>query len=241
MASSLCDQNARVIVMSSRGHQLGGFALEDLDFVKRPYDKWLAYGQAKTANALFAVALDARGFDHGVRAFSVHPGSIFGPLARHLSREEIDTFGAIDENGTPVIDPDRDMKTPQQGAATTIWCATAPSWRELAAFIVRIAISHRWKAISALACDLCNQSRYRRGPVVRKRAAYRIFLLEQRLEQQARFSITRLGTSSGQLTYHPRRKVLLRPLQFGLPVCDRNQNLTIKIQGVKIQGNALSW
>ncbi len=119
-------KNARVIVLSSRGHQLGGFALEDLDFVQRPYDKWLAYGQAKTANALFAVAVDARGINHGVRAFSVHPGSILGPLARHLSQEEIDSFGAIDNNGQPVIDPDRDMKTPQQGAATTIWCATAP-------------------------------------------------------------------------------------------------------------------
>ncbi|WGJ08543.1 MULTISPECIES: SDR family NAD(P)-dependent oxidoreductase [Brucella] len=119
-------KNARVIVLSSRGHQLGGFALEDLDFVQRPYDKWLAYGQSKTANALFAVAVDARGSNHGVRAFSVHPGSILGPLARHLSREEIDSFGAIDNNGQPVIDPDRDMKTPQQGAATTIWCATAP-------------------------------------------------------------------------------------------------------------------
>jgi len=119
-------KNARVIVLSSRGHQLGGLALEDLDFVQRPYDKWLAYGQAKTANALFAVAVDARGINHGVRAFSVHPGSILGPLARHLSREEIDSFGAIDNNGQPVIDPDRDMKTPQQGAATTIWCATAP-------------------------------------------------------------------------------------------------------------------
>ncbi|GAA5658294.1 hypothetical protein Brsp06_04678 [Brucella sp. NBRC 13694] len=119
-------KNARVIVLSSRGHQLGGFALEDLDFVQRPYDKWLAYGQAKTANALFAVAVDARGINHGVRAFSVHPGSILGPLARHLSREEIDSFGAIDNNGQPVIDPDRDMKTPEQGAATTIWCATAP-------------------------------------------------------------------------------------------------------------------
>jgi NAD(P)-dependent dehydrogenase (short-subunit alcohol dehydrogenase family) len=119
-------KNARVIVLSSRGHQLGGLALEDLDFVQRPYDKWLAYGQAKTANALFAVAVDARGINHGVRAFSVHPGSILGPLARHLSREEIDSFGAIDNNGQPVIDPDRDMKTQQQGAATTIWCATAP-------------------------------------------------------------------------------------------------------------------
>ncbi|MGB3389501.1 MAG: oxidoreductase [Pseudaminobacter sp.] len=117
---------ARVVVLSSRGHQLGGLDLDDLDFTRRAYDKWLAYGQAKTANALFAVALDARGLKHGVRVFSVHPGSILGPLARHLSREEIDTFGAVNEDGTPVIDPARDMKTPEQGAATTIWCATAP-------------------------------------------------------------------------------------------------------------------
>jgi NAD(P)-dependent dehydrogenase (short-subunit alcohol dehydrogenase family) len=124
---ALCtDSGSRVVALSSRGHQLGGFDLGDLDFVRRPYDKWLAYGQAKTANALFAVALDRRGLAHGVRAFSVHPGSILGPLARHLKREEIDTFGAMNEDGTAVIDPVRDMKTPEQGAATTIWCATAP-------------------------------------------------------------------------------------------------------------------
>jgi len=116
---------SRVVILSSRGHQLGGFDLGDIDFIQRPYDKWLAYGQAKTANALFAVALDRRGSEHDVRTFSVHPGSILGPLARHLTREEIGTFGAINENGTPVIDPARDMKTPEQGAATTIWCATA--------------------------------------------------------------------------------------------------------------------
>lgn len=116
---------ARVVVLSSRGHQLGGFDLDDLDFDRRPYDKWLAYGQAKTANILFAVALDARGSEHGVRAFSVHPGSILGPLARHLTQEEISSFGAINEDGTVVIDPARDMKTPDQGAATPIWCATS--------------------------------------------------------------------------------------------------------------------
>lgn len=116
---------SRVVVLSSRGHQLGGFDLGDLDFVSRPYDKWLAYGQAKTANALFAVALDRRGSEHNVRAFSVHPGSILGPLARHLTRHEIDAFGAMNEDGSPMIDPVRDMKTPEQGAATMIWCATA--------------------------------------------------------------------------------------------------------------------
>lgn len=117
---------ARVIVLSSRGHQLGGFDISDLDFRRRAYDKWLAYGQAKTANALFAVALDARGAGHGIRAYSVHPGSILGPLARHLTREEIDLFGAAHADGSAVIDPTRDLKTPQQGAATTIWCATSP-------------------------------------------------------------------------------------------------------------------
>jgi NAD(P)-dependent dehydrogenase (short-subunit alcohol dehydrogenase family) len=67
-----------------------------IDFVRRPYDKWLAYGQAETANILFAIALDARGREHNVRAFSVHPGSIAGPLARHPS-QEIDMFGAVNE------------------------------------------------------------------------------------------------------------------------------------------------
>ncbi len=123
--------NARVVVLSSRAHQLGGLDLDDLDFTQRPYDKWLAYGQAKTANALFAVALDARGSQQNVRAFSVHPGSILGPLARHLSREEIDAFGALNDDGTPVVDPARDKKSTAQGAATTVWCATAPELADL--------------------------------------------------------------------------------------------------------------
>lgn len=118
--------DARVVVVSSRGHQIGGLDLSDLDFVRRPYHKWLAFGQAKTANALFAVALDARGKASGVRAFSVHPGSILSPLARHLSREEIDAFGAVMPDGTAIIDPSKDMKTIEQGAATIVWCAIAP-------------------------------------------------------------------------------------------------------------------
>ncbi|QEH81642.1 SDR family NAD(P)-dependent oxidoreductase [Sphingomonas sp. C8-2] len=123
--------SARVVVLSSRAHQLGGLDLSDLDFKRRGYDKWLAYGQAKTANALFAVALDARGATHGIRAFSVHPGSILGPLARHLTHEEIAQFGAVDSDGSTVVDPSRDLKSPQQGAATTIWCATSPRLTEI--------------------------------------------------------------------------------------------------------------
>ncbi|GGN54113.1 oxidoreductase [Novosphingobium indicum] len=116
----------RVIALSSRAHQLGGLDLSDLDFRRRTYDKWLAYGQAKTANALFAVALDSRGAEHGIRAYCVHPGSILGPLARHLSDEEIRQFGAVNTDGSAVVDPSRDFKSPHQGAATSIWCATSP-------------------------------------------------------------------------------------------------------------------
>lgn len=117
---------ARVVSLSSRGHQMAGIDFDDVDFERRPYDKWVAYGQSKTANALFALALDARGERVGIRAFSVHPGTILGALARHLTPEEIAAFGVHDTGGQPIVAPERDLKTAGQGAATIAWCATSP-------------------------------------------------------------------------------------------------------------------
>lgn len=116
---------ARIVSVSSRGHHIAGVNFDDINFDRRVYDKWVAYGQSKTANVLFAVALDARGEADGIRAFAVHPGSVLGPLAKHLTDAEIDAFGARNADGGPIIAPDRDMKTPRQGAATSIWCATS--------------------------------------------------------------------------------------------------------------------
>lgn len=116
---------ARVISLSSRGHKIAPVDFDDCNFERRAYDKWVAYGQSKTANALFAVGLDERGRGHGVRAFSVHPGSILGPLARHLTASEIAAFGVLDAHGAVIVDPARDLKTVEQGAATTVWCATS--------------------------------------------------------------------------------------------------------------------
>jgi NAD(P)-dependent dehydrogenase (short-subunit alcohol dehydrogenase family) len=117
---------ARVVSVSSRGHQIGPVDFEDIDFRARPYDKGQAYGQAKTANALFALGLDRRGAAHGVRAFSAHPGTILTDLARHLSEKEINTFDVYDNDGNRRVDPPRDRKTPEQGAATSVWAATRP-------------------------------------------------------------------------------------------------------------------
>ncbi|MGV6876786.1 oxidoreductase [Pseudochelatococcus sp. B33] len=117
---------ARVVSVSSRGHQIGPVDFDDYDFRTRPYDKWQAYGQSKTANALFALGLDRRGASAGVRAFSLHPGVILTDLARHLSEDEINAFDVYDENGSRRVDPTRDLKSPEQGAATSIWAATSP-------------------------------------------------------------------------------------------------------------------
>ncbi len=114
--------SARLVSVSSIGHRLGGLDLGDLQFEHRAYDKWLAYGQAKSANALFALELDRRGTPHGVRAFAVHPGGIATPLQRHLTMDEQKAMGWYDAAGT--LNPL--FKTTEQGAATSVWCATSP-------------------------------------------------------------------------------------------------------------------
>ncbi|MBE1581231.1 SDR family NAD(P)-dependent oxidoreductase [Amycolatopsis roodepoortensis] len=113
---------ARVVSVSSSGHHSSPMRWDDVQF-ERGYDRWLAYGQAKTANALFAVWLDTLGAEHGIRAFSLHPGAILTPLQRHLRPEEMVERGWIDEHGNQA---DPDFKTPEQGAATQVWAATSP-------------------------------------------------------------------------------------------------------------------
>ena len=104
---------ARVVSLSSSGMRFGAVDFDDPHYQRRPYDRWNAYGQSKTANALFAVALDKRGHADGIRAFSVHPGGIHTDLARFMSEDEKRA-----DTGP--------LKTTEQGAATSVWCATSP-------------------------------------------------------------------------------------------------------------------
>ncbi len=117
---------ARVVELSSRGHQRGPFDFDDWNFVKHAYDAHQAYGQSKTANALFALELDRRGAAFGVRAFSVHPGGIITELTKFMPKEALAASGYVDAAGKPIIDPERNMKSPAQGAATAVWCALSP-------------------------------------------------------------------------------------------------------------------
>lgn len=123
---------ARVVALSSRGHQRAGVDLDDPNFERRPYDRWQAYGQAKSANVLFAVALDRRGESHGVRAFAVHPGVILTDLGQHMTEEDRKAFGLTAADGPGTVPAGRsvaeggDFKNAAQGAATTVWAATHP-------------------------------------------------------------------------------------------------------------------
>jgi NAD(P)-dependent dehydrogenase (short-subunit alcohol dehydrogenase family) len=117
---------ARVVSVASIGHRFSPVVFDDIDFEHRPYNPWVAYGQSKTANILFAVELDKRGQKDGVRAFALHPGGIVDTgLVKHIPTDALKAAGALDADGKPVIDPAKDLKTVPQGAATQVWCATS--------------------------------------------------------------------------------------------------------------------
>jgi NAD(P)-dependent dehydrogenase (short-subunit alcohol dehydrogenase family) len=113
---------SRVVALSSIGHRRAPVNFDDPNFEQRPYDKWEAYGQAKTSNALFAIELNRRLEPRGVNVYAVHPGGIMTELQRDLTQEEMKAMGWIDDKGRV----NEVFKTPAGGAATSVWCATSP-------------------------------------------------------------------------------------------------------------------
>ncbi|NML41049.1 SDR family NAD(P)-dependent oxidoreductase [Chitinophaga sp. G-6-1-13] len=107
---------ARVINTSSIGHRHMALQPEDINFEQHSYDTRKAYGQSKTANVLFTIALDHIGQQHGIRAYAVHPGAVDTAIFRYMSPEEYRTWSQAIKT----------FKTPEQGAATLAWCALSP-------------------------------------------------------------------------------------------------------------------
>ena len=118
---------ARVVAVSSWGHHFSPVMFDDIMFEHRAYERFKAYGQSKTANILFALEIDKRGKENNLRAFSVHPGAIIDTgLSKHISSGDLISAGVLNEQGVPVLDPAKNLKTVEQGAATIIWCAVSP-------------------------------------------------------------------------------------------------------------------
>jgi len=112
---------SRVVSLSSYGHSFADVDLDDWNFERTPYHPFVAYGRAKTANALFAVEFQRRYGGQGVQAFSVHPGGIHTELGRHMSPDEL---AAMEARSAKM--GGHGWKTIPQGAATSVWAATAP-------------------------------------------------------------------------------------------------------------------
>ena len=114
--------DARVVSLSSTGHKISAVDFDDLHFERRDYHKWKAYGQAKSANALFALGLHQQFAALGITANAVHPGGIMTGLQKFLPLEEMRAMGWLKADDTPLDI----FKTPPQGASTSVWAATAP-------------------------------------------------------------------------------------------------------------------
>src|SRR5690606_10648766 len=118
---------ARVVNVSSQGHQFAPFDFDDPNFFNREYETLSAYGQSKTAVNLFTTEFDNRSKDFNVRTYSLHPGSIAGTeLGREASIELFQKIGLCDKQGNFAPEVIASLKTIPQGAATTVWCATSP-------------------------------------------------------------------------------------------------------------------
>lgn len=125
-------EGARVVNVSSQGHQFGDFNFEDPNYLNREYESLPAYGQSKTAINLFSVELDHRAKEYGVRSYAVHPGNTWGTnLLREAPMKILQQMGFFTEEGEPNSEVINSLKTIPQGAATTLWAATSPLLEEI--------------------------------------------------------------------------------------------------------------
>jgi NAD(P)-dependent dehydrogenase (short-subunit alcohol dehydrogenase family) len=112
--------SARVVAVSSSAHLRGGIDFDDINFDRRDYDPWVAYSQSKTANVLFAVEATRRWAAEGITVNALNPGGIKTALQRHQSAEQLEAMEARR------VEFGVQWKTPEQGAATSVFVATSP-------------------------------------------------------------------------------------------------------------------
>jgi NAD(P)-dependent dehydrogenase (short-subunit alcohol dehydrogenase family) len=137
LASSSSEFNSRAIFLSSIGHRIAEPKLDNLN-LEGEFNEWLAYGASKTAAIWTANQIDRLYGPVGLHAFSVHPGAIDTDLQRHLS-DEVKRAVVTDE----LV---RLYQTPQQGAATTVWAATAKALEGVGGkYLEQCQVSQPWQ------------------------------------------------------------------------------------------------
>ncbi len=114
---------SRVVIVSSGSHCTSDIHLDDLNFARRPYERFDGYAHAKTAANLLAVGFNRRFAAKGVTCNAVTPGAVQTNLGRHVTIQDAVDMGWLNADGSTV---EGIMKNIDQGAATSVWAATAP-------------------------------------------------------------------------------------------------------------------
>ncbi|KAH8805100.1 hypothetical protein F5884DRAFT_798409 [Xylogone sp. PMI_703] len=132
-------EGARIINIASGGYITGGVRFDDYNFKDgTEYNPWLAYGQSKTANILFASGLTARLRGTGVLAFSLEPGLVTETkLQADISQESFKDGMAIATKAANGADMKAELKTLVEGASTTLYAALAPNIRNQSGAFLR--------------------------------------------------------------------------------------------------------
>lgn len=124
LAGSTPEFASRVVNVSSSSHRLHGIlASDNYNFQKGGYERWVSYGQSKTANVYMANQIERLYGARGLHGLSLHPGGISTGLMRYFSEEDIK--GMMSSIGPEVL---QGMKSAEQGAATQVWAAIGKEW-----------------------------------------------------------------------------------------------------------------
>ena len=118
LSSSTPTFNSRVVCVSSSGHRAGGIQFDNYNFEKGDYSPWAAYGQSKTANIYMANEIERRYGAKGLHGLSLMPGGIETGLQVHVQEQLAASMEAAKDY----------MKSPEQGAATTVYAALSKEW-----------------------------------------------------------------------------------------------------------------
>jgi NAD(P)-dependent dehydrogenase (short-subunit alcohol dehydrogenase family) len=112
----------RVVTLSSGAHRMGKINIDDLNWERRRYGRWAAYGQSKLANLMFAYELQRRlaAAKSPVKSLAAHPGYASTELQSHTESVQ-DKVMAL---GNRLIAQSADM-----GALPELYAATVPTLR----------------------------------------------------------------------------------------------------------------
>ncbi|KAM0717136.1 hypothetical protein Q7P37_006988 [Cladosporium fusiforme] len=119
------EQPSRVVLVSSSGHRFSEILFDDINFERKEYNSVTAYGQSKTANIYMANALTRIHAREGITGLSLHPGVIMETdIRRHMSDDALADLNDHTDR--------RQLKSAEQGVATTVWAAVSPHFNNIA-------------------------------------------------------------------------------------------------------------